>query len=171
VGKEVASAQFEQYEYRTRDDATRIDVIEFSRRQRGFGVSLYPTGMSSGPALMLRGSLEPLPRIEIAFDGPAPIAHYALSEGKAFDAAVGIIVADRSPGWGLGSHAFVLGGAGKITSSLGDGRRYFAEGGGGLSVGPIGVELGVKFAWNLLTEPVDHRFITIPITVRGTVTF
>ena len=45
------------------------------------------------------------------------------------------------------------------------------RGRGGASAWPLGVELGVKFAWNLLTEPVDHRFLTIPITVRGTVTF
>ena len=44
-----------------------------------------------------------------------------------------------------------LGGIGKVsTEQLGDGGRYFAEGGGGLSVGPFGVELGVKFAWNML---------------------
>ena len=81
------------------------------------------------------------------------------------------MVADRSPGWGLGSHAFVVGGIGRITSDLGDGSRCFAEGGGGLDVGPFGVELGVKFAWNSLSEPVEHHFLTIPITLRGTLTF
>ena len=171
LGREVASAQGEAYEYRTRDDQTRIDVLEFSRRQKGFGVSLYPIGLSSGPALMLRGSLEPLPRIQIAFEGPAAFARYALTDARALDGAVGLIVADRSPGWGLGSHAFVLGGVGRITSDLGDGGRYFAEGGGGLSVGPLGVELGVKFAWNTMKEPVEHKFLTIPISLRGTVTF
>ena len=35
LGREVASAQREDFEYRTRDGATLIDVIEFSRRQRG----------------------------------------------------------------------------------------------------------------------------------------
>ena len=82
-----------------------------------------------------------------------------------------IYVADRSPGWGLGSHAFVGGGIGPITSALSDGDRYFAEGGGGLSSGPIGVELAIKFALNHLTQPVDHRFFTVPITIRGTLTF
>ena len=85
--------------------------------------------------------------------------------------AIGIMMADRAPGWGLGSHAFVAGGVGRLTTELGDGSRYFAEGGGGLDVGPIGIELGVKFAWNKLTEPVEHRFLTIPITLRGTLTF
>ncbi len=171
LGTDVASAQGEVYEYRTRDGATEIDVIDFTRRTRGVGVSLYPLGISTGAALMLRGSYEELPRIEIAFNGPAPFPHYELNDAKSLDGAVGIMVADRSPGWGLGSHAFVLGGIGRISSSLGDGSRYFAEGGGGLDVGPIGVELGVKFAWNSLSEPVSHKFLTIPITLRGTLTF
>ena len=171
LGREVASAQNEPYDYRTRDGATTIDVVEFSRRARGASVSLYPLGMSSGPALVLRGSYEQLPRIRLAFDGPAPVGAYQLIDAKATDGAIGIIVADRSPGWGLGSHAFVVGGIGRITSNLADGSRYFAEAGGGLGVGPLGVELGVKFAWNKLSEPVSHRFLTIPITVRGTLTF
>jgi len=171
VGREVASVQREAYEYRTRDEATLIDVIEFSRRQRGFAVSVYPTGMSSGPTLMLRGSVLPLPRIQVEFAGPAPFPRYALLDATAYDGAIGLMVADRSPGWGLGSHAFVSGGVGRIRSDLGDGSRIFAEGGGGLDVGPIGIELGVKFAWNKLSDPVEHRFLTIPITVRGVLTF
>jgi len=171
VGKPVASSQFQQFEYRTRDELTLIDVLEFTRRQRGVSASVYPFGMSSGPALMLRGAIESLPRIDVAFIGPAPFPRYTLDDAKALDAAAGVIVADKSPGWGLGSHAFVVGGIGKITSSLGDGSRYFAEAGGGLDVGPFGVELGVKFAMNKLTEPLEHRFLTIPITVRGTLTF
>ena len=171
TGREVTSAQFEEFEYRTRDGATLIDVLEFSRRQRGTSISIYPLGMRTGPALMLRGSVEQLPRIRIGFDGPSLVAGYELTDGRALDAAVGVIVADRSAGWGLGSHAFVAGGIGRITSELGDGRRFFAEGGGGLGMGPIGVELGVKFAWNRLSEPVEHQFLTVPITLRGTLTF
>jgi hypothetical protein len=171
LGREVASAQREAYEYRSRDQATLIDVIEFSRRQRGVSASLFPLGMSSGATLMLRGSIVPLPRIPIAYVGPAPFAQYAMVDGMAYDGAIGIMMADRAPGWGLGSHAFVAGGIGRLTSDLGDGSRFFAEGGGGLDVGPLGVELGVKFAWNTLSEPVEHRFFTIPITLRGTLTF
>ncbi len=171
LGRPVASAQFQEFEYRTRDESTLIDVLEYSRRQRGFTASVYPFGMSAGPALMLRGGVEPLPRIDIAFSGPSPIARYTLNDARALDASIGLVVADRSPGWGLGSHAFVLGGVGRITSGLGDGSRYFAEAGGGLGVGPFGVELGVKFAMNKLSEPVAHQFLTIPITVRGTLTF
>ena len=171
VGKDVASTQSGDYEYQTRDGTTQIDVVEFSRRQQGFGVSLYPLGMSTGAALTLRGSIAALPRIDVVFDGPSPIARYTLNDGRAFDAAIGVTVADRSAGWGLGSHAFVLAGIGRLTSDIGDGRRYFAEGGGGLGVGPFGIELGIKFALNKLNDPVPHRFLTIPFTLRGTLTF
>ena len=171
AGMAVASTQFEAYEYRTRDGATLIDVLEFSHRQQGISATVYPFGMSVGPALALRGSIEPLPAIRVAFVGPAPFSAYALTNARALDAAAGVYMADRSAGWGLGSHAFVLGGIGRITSDLGSGRRYFAEGGGGVSVGPFGVDLSVKFAWNRLLQPVEHRFLTVPITLRGTVTF
>jgi hypothetical protein len=65
----------------------------------------------------------------------------------------------------------VTGGAGRIRSDLSDGRRYFAEAGGGVNSGPLGVELSVKFAWNRLTAPVEHRFFTVPVTLRGTLSF
>jgi hypothetical protein len=171
AGSDVSTAQFEMYDYQTRDGATRIDVVEFGRRQNGASVSLYPLGLSTGAALTLRGSIEQLPRIQIVFDGPAPIGRYELTDGRVFSAGIGVTVADRSAGWGLGSHAFVAAGIGRITSGLGDGRRFFAEGGGGLGVGPFGVELGVKFAWNSLSEPLDHTFLTVPVTLRGTLTF
>jgi hypothetical protein len=171
LGTDVAAVPFEAYEYRTRDEATLIDVVKFSRRQHGASVTLYPLGMHTGTTLALRGSIEPLPEIELLFVGPAPFGSYTLRNARALDASAGVYVADRAPGWGLGSHAFVLGGLGRITSDLGDGRRYFAEGGGGVSVGPIGVDLSVKFAWNRLAEPLEHRFLTVPITIRGTVTF
>jgi hypothetical protein len=171
VGRDVAAAQFETYEYRTRDEAILIDVVEFTRRGRGKGITLYPFGLSVGPALAVRGSIEDLPTIRVAFTGAGAPAAYTFTRGHAYDLAAALYVADRSPGWGLGSHAFVGGGIGRIKSDLSDGDRYFAEGGGGLSSGPLGVELSIKFAWNHLSEPVDHKFFTVPITVRGTLTF
>jgi hypothetical protein len=171
LGVDVASTQRQSYEYRTRNDATLIDVLEFSRRQQGLTVTLYPLGMNVGPTLALRGSIEPLPHIRLAFIGPAPFGSYVLTDTRSLDASVGVYVADRSAGWGLGSHAFVLGGIGKITGNPGGGGRYFAEGGGGVSSGPFGVDLSVKFAWNRLHDPMEHRFFTVPITLRGTLTF
>jgi hypothetical protein len=171
VGTPVAATQFEQFEYRTRDGQTLIDVLEFKRRTQGAGITVYPFGLSSGATLGVRGSREDLPVIRIAFAGRAPFDSYTLTNARAYDVGAGLYVADRAPGWGLGSHAFVLTGVGRIRSDLGDGRRYFAEGGGGLSSGPIGVELSVKFAWNRFSEPVEHRFLTVPVTLRGTLTF
>ena len=84
----------------------------------------------------------------MTFEGAAPFSSYALTNARAYDVGAGIYVSDRSGGWGLGSRAFVLAGIGRISSDLGDGRRYFAEGGGGLTSGPLGVDLSVKFAWS-----------------------
>jgi len=171
VGTEVASAQFEDFDYRTRDGSVLIDVAEFKRRGRGAGVTLYPFGLSVGPALALRGSFEDLPDIRIAFDGAGAPPDYALTEARAYDLSAAVYVADRSAGWGLGSHAFVGGGLGRITSGLRTGDRYFGEAGGGFSSGPLGLELSVKFAMNRMTDPVDHRFLTVPVAIRGTLTF
>jgi hypothetical protein len=171
VGSAVASAPGKDYDYETRDGATRIDVEEFSRRGNGVGVTVYPFGLRTGATLGLRGSIEKLPTISLTIDGPGSLDRYALTNARAFDASAGLFVADRSAGWGVGSHAFIAGGIGRIRSDLSDGRRYFAEAGGGLTSGPLGVELSVKFAWNRLPEPVAHHFMTVPVTIRGTVSF
>jgi hypothetical protein len=170
VGSDVTEADA-PYDYRTRDGSTFIDVLEFKRRGQGVGVTLYPVGLSVGPALGVRGSIENLPDIRLVFEGPGPLASYALTDALAYDIGAGLYVADRAPGWGLGSYAFVLGGIGKITSEQGSGSRYFAEGGGGLQSGPIGFEISAKFGWNRLTDPVEHRFFTVPVTMRATVSF
>ena len=171
LGTDVASSQSGIYEYHTRDESTFVDVVEFSRRQPGATVTIYPFGMATGATLAVRGSIERLPVIRLAFAGSAPFASYALTNGRALDASAGVYIADRSPGWGLGSHAFLLGGIGKLTSDLSDGRRYFAEAGGGVSVGPFGADLVIKFARNRLRDPLEHGFWTVPISVRGTLTF
>ena len=171
AGAEVTSVFFEDYNYRTKDGGTLIDVLEFKRRGHGAGITIYPFGVSVGTTLMLRGSVEQLPDIRIRFDGPAKVSSYELTGGHAYDAAAGLYVADRSPGWGLGAHAFVAGGIGRVRSDIGGGSRYFGEGGGGVTSGPIGLELSVKFAWNRLSEPVEHKFMTVPVSLRATVSF
>jgi hypothetical protein len=170
VGAEVDEAD-PPYDYRTRDNSTFIDVLEFKRRGRGLGMTLYPFGMSVGATLGLRASIESIPDIRIRFDGPGTLDSYTLTGGVAYDIGAGVYVGDRAPGWGLGSYAFINGGIGRISSDLGDGRRYFAEGGGGVQSGPIGFELSVKFGWNRFSEPVEHRFLTVPINMRATVSF
>jgi hypothetical protein len=170
VGTDVTETD-PPYDYETRDGSTRIDVLEFKRRARGLGLTIYPLGMSVGPTLGLRGSIEGLPDIRINFDGPGSLDSYRFTDAVAYDVGAGVFVADRAPGWGLGSYAFVAGGVGKITSDLAGGSRYFAEGGGGVQSGPVGFEISVKFGWNKLEEPVPHRFLTVPINLRATVSF
>src|SRR5918993_2511319 len=148
VGREVAAAQLEEYDYRTRDEQIRIDVVEYRKRNRAASVAIYPLGLSVGTTLGIRGSIEELPTIRVNFDGPGAPPPYELTDGRAYDIGAGLYVADRSSGWGLGSQAFVIGGIGRVKSDQGEGSRIFAEGGGGLSVGPFGVQLAVKFAWN-----------------------
>ena len=171
VGEPVSSAQMQGHDYETGDGSTRVTVNEFRRRGNGAGVTIYPLGLRSGPTLAFRGSVEQLPVIRLTVDGPGALEDYALTNARAFDAGVGVAVADRSAGWGLGSHAFVAGGIGRIRSDLSSGSRYFAEAGGGVSSGPFGVELSVKFAWNRLSNPVEHRFFTVPVIIRGSVSF
>lgn len=171
VGQPIASAQFKTHDYETRDGSILIDVVKFTRRGHGAGITLYPFGLSVGPTLALRAGVQDLPDILVAFSGPGAPQTYELTGARAYDAGVALVIADRSRGWGLGSQAFVGGGVGRIKSEARTGDRVFAEGGGGLSSGPFGVELAVKFAWNHLTDPVDHHFITVPVTLRGTLSF
>lgn len=171
VGSEVGITQGELYDYRTRDGNILIDVLEFKRRGRGAAVTLFPFGSRTGATLALRGSTEQLPVIRMTFEGAGAPGDYSLTGARAYDIGAAIHVADRAPGWGLGTYAFVGGGAGHIRSDLGDGDRYFAEGGGGVNSGLLGVELSVKFAFNRLQLPVEHRFWTVPVSLRGTLTF
>lgn len=171
VGREIAASQGQEHDYHTRDEQILIDVVEFRKCNRAVGVSFYPLGLSSGATLGIRGSIEQLPTIRVAFSGADAPGDYAFVDARAYDIGAGLYIADRSAGWGLGSQAFVGGGVGRIKAEGRDGSRMFAEGGGGLTVGPFGVQLAVKFAWNKLTEPVEHRFLTVPITLRGTLSF
>ena len=171
TGRPVASTQNESYEYRTRDEEIQIDVTRFRKRNRGVSGTVYPLGLTSGTALGVRVSIEELPEIRVDFAGAGAPPPYSLTGARAYDAGAGLFVADRSAGWGLGSQAFIVAGVGRIRADGRSGSRMFAEGGGGLLVGPLGVQLAVRFAWNKLEEPVTHRFLTVPVTVRGTLSF
>lgn len=173
TGRELGTSQRKDWDYESRGDGglTQVDVLEYQRRARGFGVAVYPFGSSVGPSLMLKGAVENLPSFRARFDGPSNVSSYELVDARAYDAGIGVIVADRSPGWGLGSHAYIVGGAGRLDSAHGRGSRIFGEGGGGLSIGPIGVELSVKFAKNTLANPIEHNFYTVPVSLRATIGF
>ena len=159
------------YDYRSEDGRTFVDVQRFERRNRAVSGAVYPFGLSTGATLGIRGSIEQLPEIRVQFEGASPIGSYTFTNGLAYDIGAGVYVADRSGGWGLGAYSFLVGGIGRVTSDERSGRRYFAEGGGGLQSGPFGFELSVKFGWNKFTEPLEHRFLTVPINMRATVSF
>ncbi len=171
LGQQVNEVRLESFQYRTQDGQTLVNVLEYGKRATGIGATVYPFGASVGATLAIRGSVESLPDIRVSFSGPAPFPGYVLTNGRATDIGVGIDMSDRAPGWGLGAHAFVLGGIGRAHTDQLDGRRYFVEGGGGITSGPLGVDIAFKYSINRFTTPVLHSVHMIPISVRGTVTF
>lgn len=171
LGQPVDEVRLESFQYRTRDGKTLVNVLEYGKRATGIGATVYPFGSSVGATLAVRGSIETIPTIRVAFTGPAPAPTYELTNGRATDLGIGIDMSDRSPGWGLGAHAFIMGGIGRIQTDQLNGNRYFGEGGGGVTSGPFGVDISVKFSVNRFTTPVPHRLYIIPVSVRGTLTF
>jgi hypothetical protein len=171
VGQKVEQAE-PPYDYSSDDRSTFIDVVEYKRRGIGVTGTVFPFGMRSGATFGVRGSIENLPDVRLQFDGPGrPFDTYTFTNGVAYDVGAGIWVGDRAPGWELGAYAFIAGGVGRLTSDLGDGSRYFAESGGGMQTGPIGLEVSLKLGWNRLTEPIEHRFLSMPLSIRATVGF
>ena len=171
LGRPVREVHLETFQYRTEDGQTLVNVLEYGKRGTAVGATIYPFGSSVGPTLAIRGSIESIPDIRVAFTGPAPSPSYVLTGGRAMDLGVGIDMSDRAPGWGLGAHAFVLGGIGRAQMEERDGRRYFVEGGGGVTSGPIGVDIAFKYSINRFTTPLPHSVHMIPISVRGTLSF
>jgi hypothetical protein len=171
LGQPVDEVFLESFQYRTRDQRTLVNVVEYGKRATALGATVYPFGASVGATLAVRGSIETIPTIRVAFAGPAPAPTYELTNGRATDLGIGIDMSDRAPGWGLGAHAFIMGGIGRIQTDQMKGTRYFGEGGGGVTSGPFGVDVSVKFTVNRFTTPVAHRVYMVPVSVRGTLTF
>lgn len=171
LGQPVSEVHLQSFQYQTRDQQTLVNVLDYGKRASGIGATIYPFGSSDGATLALRGSIESVPDIRLAFSGPAPAASYELTNGRATDIGAGLEMSDRSAGWGLGAHAFLIGGVGKIKTDQRNGSRYFGEGGGGIMFGPFGVDLSVKYTVNRFDVPLSHSVHMIPICVRGTLTF
>ena len=171
LGQQVNEVHLESFQYRTQDGQTLVNVLEYGKRATGVGATVYPFGSSTGATLAIRGSIQSLPDIRVSFTGPAPFPAYLLTNGRAADIGAGIDMSDRAPGWGLGAHAFVLGGIGRAHTDQLDGRRYFIEGGGGVTSGPLGVDIAFKYSINRFTTPIEHSVHMIPISLRGTLTF
>ena len=96
-----------------------------------------------------------MPDIRVAFTGPAPAPTYELTNGRATDIGAGLEMSDRSPGWGLGAHAFIIGGIGRIADrSDATAAATSAKGAAASCSGPFGVDLSVKFTVNRFDMPV-----------------
>lgn len=158
-------------DYSSDDGRTTVDVLEFGRRGRGAGIMVYPLGSANGVTLAVRASYETLPVIRLAITDAGSDVFYNLRDGRAYDLGAGFILSDRPPGWGLGTHSFALAGVGRVRGERGEGDRVFGEAGGGVNVGPVGVQFSVKVAYNKLTDPRAHAFFTVPLTLRGTLSF
>jgi hypothetical protein len=171
LGQDVNEVHFESFNYRTADGRTTATVLEYGKDGTGIGATVYPFGASVGATLAVRGSIESVPTIRVQIDGPSPVALYQLTGGRAMDVGAGVEMSDRSAGFGLGAHAFILGGIGRVDTDLLDGRRYWVEGGGGVSSGPFGVDLSFKYVVNQFSEPVTHSVHMIPINLRFSLTF
>src|SRR5262249_48075502 len=109
--------------------------------------------------------------VRVSFSGPAPSPTYEVTGGRALDVGAGIDMSDRSRGWGLGTHAFVIGGVGRAITNQMNGGRHFVEGGGGVTFGALGFDVAFKYVSNSFTTPVDHSVRAIPISVRLTLGF
>jgi hypothetical protein len=171
LGQPVSEVHLQAFQYQTRDEQTKAYVREYGKRASGIGLTVYPLGASEGATLAVRGSIETVPDIRVDFEGPAPAPGFMLTGGRATDVGAGLEMSDRAPGWGIGAHAFLIGGVGRITTDQMDGSRYFGEGGGGVMFGPLGVDIAFKYTVNRFDQPVSHSVHMIPISVRGTLTF
>jgi hypothetical protein len=128
--------------------------------------------MANNSTLVLHLKLETLPRIQFVMNHPDGQQSYLLEDGEARDFGLGFISCRRNPGWtGLGGCAFIIAGTGWLEGSLGDGRRYFAEGGGRVNFGPLGAELFFRIAQHRLSSPEPHNLLTVPLGLRASLTF
>jgi len=171
LGQEVNEVHLQSYHYRTKDNLTLITVDDFGRRATAVGATVYPFGSSEGATLALRASIESIPDVRVSFSGPAPSPTYELTGGRALDVGAGIDMSDRSPGWSLGTHAYIIGGVGRAITDQRNGTRYFVEGGGGVAFGALGFDIAFKYVTNNFTMPVDHSIRAIPVTLRATLGF
>jgi hypothetical protein len=171
AGVELGESRQAEPEFRSEDGLTTVDIFELSRPVHGWSVSAYPLGAGNGPSLMVRYAYETLPVTRFEIRNPSGSELYLLRDGSSKDFGVGVIVSDRQRGWGLGAHSFFLAGFGRLSGERGSGDRYFGEAGAGINVGPLGFQFAVKLAYNKLADPRTHRFFTVPIALRGTLSF
>ena len=139
---------------------TLVNVLEYGKRatgdrRDGLSVRLERRARRSP----IRGSIETMP------DDPGRASPdrrrrptYELTNGRATDLGVGIDMSDRvarlGPRRARLHHRAASAGFRPISSTA---RRYFVEGGGGVTSGPFGVDVSVKFTVNRFTTPVHAQ--------------
>jgi hypothetical protein len=171
TGVELGETRQPGPEYRSANGLTTVDIFELERPIHGWSVAGYPLGAGNGPSLMLRYSYETLPVTRFEISNPGGSELYLLRDGSSKDFSIGVIISDRQRGWGLGAHSFFLAGFGKLDGERGPGDRYLVEAGAGVNVGPMGFQFALKLAYNKLDDPRAHTFITVPLSLRGTLSF
>ena len=62
LGQPVDEVQLEHFQYRTRDQLTTVNVLEYGKRATAIGATVYPFGSSVGATLAIRGSIDSVPR-------------------------------------------------------------------------------------------------------------
>ena len=93
-----------------------------------------------------------------------------MTDGTAKDFSVGVIVSVASA-VGVWEHISSSSGIRQTERGTRSGDRYLGEAGAGLNVGPLGFQVAVKIAYNKLSDPRAHSFYTVPISLRGTLSF
>lgn len=159
--------------YHSNDQSISITDAKLDGRKLGIGAMVYPFGLKKeGTTLAIRGNYEALPNIGFLIKSPEGQEWYHLKNAQAYDLGIGAISAGgNSDGWGLGSYAFIVIGVGYINEPRGNGSSYFAEAGGRIAAGPLGVEMFFGVRNNKLPNPRPHSFFTVPIGLRAAVTF
>src|SRR5258708_35796644 len=127
LGQPVHEVHLESFQYRTQDNRTVVNVLEYGKRASEIGATVYPFGSSTGPTLAVHGSIETIPSIRVSFTGPAPSATYELTNGRATDVGVRLDMSARSPGWGLRAHAFLSCRGGRLETDTPNGHGHAAE--------------------------------------------
>ncbi len=171
AGVELGETRQAAPEYRSADGLTTVDVFELNRPIHGWSIAAYPFGAGNGPSLMVRYAYETLPVTRFEIRNPGGSELYLLRDGHAKDFSIGVMISDRQRGWGLGAHSYFVGGFGRLSGERGPGDRYLVEAGAGINVGPVGAQFAVKLAYNKLEDPRAHSFYTVPISLRGTLSF
>ena len=127
-GQPVDEVHLQSFQYRTRDQQTLVNVLEYGKRATGIGATVYPLGSSVGATLAVRGSIESVPTIRAGVHRAGAGADLRTDQRtrhrprrRARDVAI-----DPRDG-ASAAHAFILGGIGWLETDQMNGNRYFGR--------------------------------------------